>query len=178
MRYEVHHLTVLETKLRQGALDVFVGALAVESPPKGIHTTLLRDDNLSIICGPDHPLTRRKSWPASELAKFPWILPTADTALRQQAESAFLALGLSNVEIAVETVATTTLIPFMSKGNYLSLHSKYLLSREIAEGKLVALPKAIPNSRRTLTAFHRPDEETPELVRTFISYMRDFANPL
>lgn len=172
LRYEVHHMRDLLSMLRQGAIDLFVGALAFEKPADGIDTTILLEDELSIIGGANHPLAFAQDWPITELQNYPWILPTGDTALRQQAEAAFAHFGLTEVEIVVESVAATALVPLTRRGNYLTMHSKFLLAPETRAGNLIVLPQKVPSSRRSLTVFHRKNEELTELVSAFIEHMK------
>ncbi|MBT0955967.1 LysR family transcriptional regulator [Alphaproteobacteria bacterium KMM 3653] len=172
LRFEVHHMRDLTTMLRQGSIDLFIGALAFEKQADGIETTLLLEDELSIICGADHPLAKSTDWETEDLQKYPWMLPTADTALRQQAEAVFAHFGLSKVEIVVETIAATAIVPLMRHGSYLTMHSKFLLGPEITSGNLVVLPQKVPSARRSLTAFHRKSDELTELVSTFIDHLK------
>lgn len=175
LRFEVFSATVMETMLRQGALDFFVGSRGVERLPAGIETTELRDEHLSVICGPQHPLLRKKQRKFSDYADYPWLLPTKDAALRQQAEAIFQEMGLTGIHVAIETIATASLLSLLNDDNYLTLHSGYLLSPDIQAGRLVELHKDVAGSRRALTAFHRGTDEMPNLVRVFIEHLKECA---
>ena len=165
----------LMTMLRQGSMDVFVGALSVNRPPEEVETTILLDERLAIICGKQHPLFRKNSWKTEELTDYPWMLSPTGTELRQQADAAFLEMGLTNVNVAIETLSTVTLLPILTRGNYLSLHSKYLLAPDIKSGKLAVLSEDVPASRRSLAAFHRSKSEMTALLLEFVDNLQSYA---
>ena len=175
LRFELRPMEELMTMLRQGTIDLFVGALSVDSPSEEIETTILLDERLAIICGAQHPLAKKRKWKFEELADYPWMLSPKETELRQQADAAFLDIGLTNVDVAIETVATVTLMPLLTRGNYLTLHSKYLLSPDIDSGKLVVLSDKVPASRRSLAAFHRSKNEMTALITEFVDHLEVYA---
>ncbi|MBT3991520.1 MAG: LysR family transcriptional regulator [Rhodospirillaceae bacterium] len=175
LRFEVRPVIELMTMLRQGSIDLFVGALAIERPPEDVVATIIREERLSVICGPKHPLAKSRKLNPNQLEKYPWLLTPVDTELRRQADAAFMALGLSNVEVAIETVATSALVPILTQGDYLSIHSKFLLAPDIKAGKLAALPEPLPGAGRSLAVFHRPVSELTPLTQSFIDHLLDFV---
>jgi DNA-binding transcriptional LysR family regulator len=175
MRFEVYPVAELETMLRHGAIDMFLGSRSTERLPEGIETTTLHDERLAVICGPQHPLVKKTKLEYADFAEFPWLLPTKETALRQQAEVAFQELGLTNIHVAIETLATASLTPLLGDENYLTFHSKYLLAPDIKEGKLCVLMDNVPGARRALTAYHGAGTEMPALVREFLDHMKECA---
>ncbi|MBT3915105.1 MAG: LysR family transcriptional regulator [Rhodospirillaceae bacterium] len=175
LRFEVRPMTELMAMLRQGSLDLFVGALAIERPPEGVETTILLDERMAVLAGPQHPLTKKRKLKYSDLAEYPWLLTPKDTELRQQVDAAFMDIGLTNVEIAVETVATAALMPLLEHGNYLTIHSNYLLAPDIKAGKLVLLMDNVAGTRRSLAAFHRPAIEMTPLIGSFIDHLKNFV---
>lgn len=176
LRFELRPMEELMPMLRQGTIDIFIGALSVDSPPDEIETTILLDERLAIICGSQHPLVKKRKWKTEELADYPWMLSPKGTELRQQADAAFMEMGLTNLDVAIEAVATTVvLMPLMTQGTYLSLHSKYLLSPDIKSGKLVVLSDDVPASRRSLAAFHRSKNEMTALMIEFVDNLKSYA---
>jgi DNA-binding transcriptional LysR family regulator len=175
LRFEVHPVNDLMTLLQQGTLDLFVGALTIERPPAGVEFSVIREERLSIICGPKHPLAKRNKIDFKEFSQYPWLLPPSDTEHRRQAEAAFIALSIANVEVAIETVATSTLVPLLTQGNYLTLHSKFLLMPDIKAGRLVALRKLPPETARSLAVFHRPVNELTPLMINFVENLQKMA---
>lgn len=176
LRFEVFSANEMHAMLRQGAIDFFVGSRDIERLPAGIESTKLRDEHLSIICGPQHPLLKMKQHDFTDYADYPWLLPTKDAALRQQAEAIFQEMGVTDIDIAIETIATASLMSLLNDENYLTLHSGYLLSPDIQAGRLIELRKDVAGSRRALTAFHRDTDEMTDLVRVFIDHLKECAH--
>lgn len=175
LRFEVRPMDELMSLLRQGAIDLFVGGLSVEGPPAEIETTVLIDERLAVISGPQHPLARTRNLNIEKLSDYPWMLSPKGTELRQQADATFLDMGLTNVDVAIETVATVALMPLLAQGNYLTLHSKYLLAPDIKSGNLVVVTENVPAPQRSLAAFHRPKNEMTALIHEFVGHLSGYA---
>ncbi len=175
LRFEVRPMHELMVMLRQGALDLIVGGLAVERPPDGIASTELINERLAVIAGPRHPLAKKSKIKMSELANYSWLLTPKDTEHRQQVDAVFMELGLKNIDVVVETVATASLLPLLNQNNFLTLHSNSLLAPDIKAGNLIVLADNIPGTRRSLAAFHRPVNELTTLVGSFVEHLIDFS---
>ncbi len=91
MRFEVYPIAELETMLRHGAIDMFLGSRSTERLPEGIETTELHDERLAVICGPQHPLVKKPNIKYKDLAAFPWLLPNSTAVLFTSRGRAFVA---------------------------------------------------------------------------------------
>ncbi|WP_406725026.1 LysR substrate-binding domain-containing protein [Streptomyces sp. GD-15H] len=96
----------LLTELTAGRVDLIVGRLTGRAPD-GVHRRKLYDESIRIAVGTHHPLTGRPRPTLQDLCDFPWILPTVETALRQELETFFARQG---VEIPGNQVEATSFL--------------------------------------------------------------------
>lgn len=98
-------MDVLLTELRIGNLDALVGNLPSRRETSDLEERALFDDSTSLVVRCGHPLLtlRTVDWPA--VAKYPWVLPPADSLLRQPLMVAFNAHGVEPPSNHIETLS-------------------------------------------------------------------------
>lgn len=81
-------MTELVAKLRDGTIDLLVGRLD-HAGNDDLVIEDLYDPPMAIVCGPRHPLARRRAPEWGDVLRGPWILPEADTPMRAGVEALF-----------------------------------------------------------------------------------------
>lgn len=79
----------LMADLEAGRVDLVVGRLA-RSPGRGVRTQRLYDEPVRLVTRRDHPARALSRPRLADLARYPWILPGDETALRGELEQVFL----------------------------------------------------------------------------------------
>jgi len=74
----------LVTGLRDGRIDILVGALRGNELAEDLSERFLFDDRLSIIMRPEHPLANRETLTISDLKNANWVAAFPGTPLREQ----------------------------------------------------------------------------------------------
>jgi len=179
LRFVVNSKIDLIEMLRRGDIDVFVAALGYEVPPDGVETTDLLKDSLRVLCGPAHPLAKKRKMTVKDLADYAWVLPPSTSDTHRQAQAAFAEAGLKDIRVAIETEATTgAIVSFLSSTDYLAIHSSKLLQPDIDAKRLCELPVSLPGTGQMLSAFHRPARELTQLAQRFIDHLQEEAQKL
>ncbi|WP_206957266.1 LysR substrate-binding domain-containing protein [Trinickia acidisoli] len=100
--YEGRMTTLLEQLLR-GEVDLIVGRLPNKSDRAGLQEKVLLDLPIKLVTGRHHPLATQEKLAWSDLEGFPWILPPAESLMRQSLENTFAYYGLPLPQNYIET---------------------------------------------------------------------------
>lgn len=138
------NLTVIEglgdtliPALRRGEIDLAIGAWPRIVDGDLTAEVVLREE-LSVVCGPKHPLTKEKKPQLKELLDHPWVLPPQTQRWRQLFEETFLAQGLSPPAPVVTSNSASYIRTLLLDNQFLSYLSHKLLP--LKPQPLVALP--------------------------------------
>ena len=136
----------LADPLRDGVIDLMVGALRPEAPA-GLVQRALFDDRLAVIARAGHPLAGRRAT-LDELAGFDWIVGSAGSPLRERWEGLFAARALPPMPIECGSVMVIRGV--LAATDMLSLLSPDQVSVEIDSGMLTTIAAPIADDRRTI----------------------------
>lgn len=161
--------------LRYGDLDLLVGALRDPPPTDDVVQEPLFWDELAVVAGPDHPLAARREISLDTALTYPWIAPPKDTP---GGSFLFAALGIEDMEQTPVRVVTSSMVlvrGLLTRGDFLTILSPHQAAVEIAQGLMVRLDVAIPDSRRAIGITSRSGWiPTPTQAR-FLDLLRDAA---
>ena len=104
---------VLLPDLWNGKLDLLIGRLPATHAARGLEEKILYTQPVSIISGPHHELSRRKTLLWSDLQEFPWVLPPVGTLLRDPVEMAFEEHGIPLPANALETISANVVARYV-----------------------------------------------------------------
>jgi DNA-binding transcriptional LysR family regulator len=115
-------------ELSAGHLD-FALAVLQDDVPAEFAYSVIGEQTAHVVGRIDHPL-RQKSFDASELMHYPWLLPSKEVTLRNWVEKLFSSLHLQPPELYVETdssplafaalIANSDVLTVMTKDSLLS----------------------------------------------------------
>lgn len=140
--------------LRDGVIDMMVGALRDPAPGDDLEQTPLFDDRPVVLARHGHPLQETS---VDALARFPWIVPAPGTPLRRQWERMFAdaCVALPRVPIACGSVITIRQI--LRGSDFLTLLSPDQVAVELEAGWLRKICDAPPGLVRTIGVTTRTD---------------------
>ncbi|MBM2294338.1 LysR family transcriptional regulator [Sulfitobacter pseudonitzschiae] len=146
IRFRIEAGTVgnMMSGLLNGDLDCYVGRVDWTATPEQMAETLrydpLTETSLVVACSVDHPLANRTSVSATELAQWPWAMPSGDTNNRRSIETAFRNCGVQAPVPVVEVSADpTSLLRLTQRIELLTCLPKIVLETYAAEGRIVPL---------------------------------------
>ncbi len=99
--------------LLAGRLDIAIGRILDPDTAADLDFEALAEEPHSLVARPQHPLAKRRKLSVNDLVVQSWILPPAESILRERLNAMFLQRGLSLPEKIVETTSlplTTSLL--------------------------------------------------------------------
>lgn len=133
--------------LRDGEIDVLLGALREELPPDLAQEPAF-EDRPALIMRAGHPILSQPDF-ARAMRDYPWLLPDRSTPLRRYWEAMFAALDVPVPHVAIECGSVMMIRQLLIAGDGLTLLSPDQVSVELDAGLLAALPPPAP-VRRTI----------------------------
>lgn len=152
--------------LRDGEIDMMVGALR-DLPAGGDLVELpLFEDRPAVIARPGHPLAGEREVTVARLAEFPWIVAGEGAPLRTLWRRLFEEEGIAPPRVPIECGAAITIRQLLMAGDFLALISVDQLSIEVEIGRLVRIMDAPAHIYRTIGVTTRADwRPTPQQAR-------------
>jgi len=122
-------------RLARKELDVVVGTIDQRVHHTGLHHEILFEDEICVVAGRgSHFWGDTSAHPLSALAGENWVVPPKGTSMRSQLDSAFIDVGVPWLQPKVETVAITTLLALLHRGNYIGICSEAMTRYQMARG--------------------------------------------
>jgi DNA-binding transcriptional LysR family regulator len=118
----------LLTRLHTGHIDILVGRFSNHIQAADIITRELYRPAVRAVCGPDHPLAKKRATGWNDLMAYPWILPENGTAMRSAAETLFRKQRCRPENCLVESSSIQTNVALMNGSDLI-----WLLSADVAE---------------------------------------------
>lgn len=153
--------------LRDGEIDMMLGALRDPAMALDLHQRPLFEDRPTILARAGHPLAA--GWDADALRRYPWLLPPEGTPLRALWRRMFAALGGPLPAVPVECGSVMTIRQLLVAGDYLTLLSHDQLALELDGGIIVDIGPASGDISRTIGLTTRADWRPTRLQRHFIA---------
>lgn len=132
--------TVLLEQLRSGMLDIVVGRLAEPEHMTGFFFEHLYSERVVFVVDPGHPLLRSGGELYGRLADFPMLLPPQGSVIRPFVERFLLINAIPRPRTIIETVSDSFGRAFVRAEPAVWVISEGVVARDLAEGRLAALP--------------------------------------
>lgn len=163
----------LADPLRDGILDMMIGALRTEPPLELIQTPLMAD-RLVVVGRADHPLTKIEAPDVASLSQFPWIIGQLGTPLRAQWENLFEGHPLPPAPIECGSVMVIREI--LHQSDFLTMLSSDQVQLEIDAKVLAVLGPELPNTDRMLGVTTREGWRPTSVQQQFLDILLEIAN--
>ena len=168
------HMTVANSetivnRVADHALDVGL----IESPSfrLTLHNEICCDDELVVICAPEHPLAKRPSVRPHELAALPWVRREPGSGTREFTDNYFRECGVlpDDLRVTMELGSPEAMKGVVETGTAIAVLSRATIAKELELGSLVAVPLA-PRLIRTLSLVHTKERFRSRLLTTFVDF--------
>lgn len=155
-------------KVENNLLELAIVTLP-ENPFPQLESEIIWHDPLQITCARNHPLSTLSQVTPADLARFPAIVPSADTVTRQILDKALLPFDI-RLKIAMETNYIETIKMMVSVGLGWSSLPQTMLNQE-----LLGIPvEGLTLERRLGTATHKK-RSLSSAAQAFITLLRNHA---
>lgn len=135
--------------LRNGTIDLTVGALREPLLEPDLAQQPLFDDRPVVIGRPGHPLAARSPSP-EDFARFPWVMAAPGAPLRDTWERLFRLAGCPAPEVPVESGSAMIIRQMLIDSDLLTLLSPDQMAVELAAGWLVKIADLPQGFSRTI----------------------------
>jgi DNA-binding transcriptional LysR family regulator len=168
------HMTVansetIVSRVADHALDVGL----IESPSylATLHNEVCCDDELVVICAPDHPVAKRASVRAAELAASPWVRREVGSGTREFTDNYLRECGVipEDLHVIMELGSPEAMKGVVETGIAIAVLSRATIAKELELGSLVAVPLA-PRLIRSLSLVHPKERFRSRLLTTFVEF--------
>ena len=156
--------------LRDGLIDLMIGALRQASPPDLVQQPLMTD-RVVVIGRAAHPLAAAAAPPRSSLADYPWVVGQAGTPLRSQWEALFAARDLPHAPI--ECGSVMVIRELLRDSDFLTLLSPAQVALEVQAGILTTIGPPLGKSGRTIGVTTRSGWRPTTRQRQFLDILKD-----
>jgi DNA-binding transcriptional LysR family regulator len=177
------HMTVansetIATRVAEHALDV--GLIESPSHLNGVHTEVVCEDVLVLICSPKHKLAKAKRVSAAEVAAEQFISREPGSGTRDVADQYFQQnkIAPDAINVVMELGSPEAIKGVVETGLGVSILSRATVAKELKLGVLVAVPLD-PPLIRGLSVVTPKEKFRSRLLTTFVEFamkrMKDMA---
>lgn len=161
--------------LREGDLDCLIGALRQPAPANDVTEETLFEDELAVVCRPDHPLVGQKDLTFEDTGGYPWIGPPITTPAGGYLARRFGADGKIPSPVKVVTSSLVLVKNLIHRGPYLTLISRHQIQREVQSDEFAVLPIRLDNRNRAIGLTYRRSWHPTPAQSAFADCLRDAA---
>lgn len=129
--------------LRDGEVDVIIGALRDPVPIDDVVQEPLFLDHLAFVARPGHALTRAANIPLSVLARNGWVVPREGTPTREQFDTLFATSGLPRPDSLIDCGSILLMRELLALSDLVGCISEHQAEAEIAKGLVARLDVAV-----------------------------------
>lgn len=162
--------------LRNGDLDLLIGALRFPSPADDVVQEELISPPLAIVGKKDHPLHQLCSLDLEQLADFGWVIPRKGTPTRAFFDTLFTDRGLQPPRRLVETSSQILIRSLLSGSERLTLISRHQVEHEIRQKTLSVIPYDLSHTRRPIGITVRGDWQPTATQKHFLNLLKSAAS--
>lgn len=137
-------LTRLLPQLRLGELDLFVGRLEPGYAAPDLETEPLYEEPMSIVCGPQHSLARRRRVSWEDLASRAWVMPPPWASSRVKLHQLFYKHRLNPPVDVIETASFLVTLTCLRERGAIGFWARSVAEHYRAQDLVRILPVEVP----------------------------------
>jgi DNA-binding transcriptional LysR family regulator len=169
-RLTVANSETIETKVADHTLDV--GLIESPSHNPNLSTHACCDDELVMICAPNHPLASKCIVSPKQLAEQPYVSREQGSGTRQVIDQYFRDNGINpdDLHIEMELGSREAIKGAVEAGLGIAILSSSTITKEIKLGDLAAI-RLEPPLFRQLSLVYAPEKFRSKLLDSFIAFV-------
>ena len=175
---EGSYLELIEP-LRDGELDLMIGALRFPEAAPDLTQHRIYEDRLAVFGRSEHPLDAQLTdFITSDLSRYPWIVPKEGVPLRSLWENIFREAEVATPHIVIESGSVMVIREILLETDTLTLLSPDQVRAEIEAGWLKKICDAPPWATRQLGITTRADWHPTPAQSQLIGILKGSAEGL
>lgn len=168
--------TDLLLHLRNGDLDLLVGALRYPPPTNDIIQEKLIEPPLAIVARNDHPLLHSASVQLESLLDYGWAIPRKGTPTRAFFDTLFAEHNLIAPKRLVETSSQILIRELLSGSDRLTLISTHQVEQELKQNILSVIPYDLSHTKRHIGITVRHNWHPTPTQNDFLALLKEAAS--
>jgi DNA-binding transcriptional LysR family regulator len=169
-RLTVANSETIESKVADHTLDVGL----IEAPSRDTQLTceVCCEDELVVICAPNHPVAKLKDISPQKLIEIPYVSRETGSGTREVVDSYFREAGVNpdDLNIVMELGSREAIKGAVEAGLGIAIVSRSTISKELKLGDLVAIPLK-PKLMRPLSVVYAKERFRSRLLQTFLDFI-------
>lgn len=161
--------------LRDGDIDMIIGALRDPLPCDDVVQDTLFQDRLGIYCGPLHPLATASTITADQLRNYGWVVPRQGTPTRDIFDAFARDVGISTQTALVEASSMILVRGLLGASDRLTMLSTHQVAEEVHRGDFHRLPVPFRDDGRPIGLAFRTTWKPTQTQKQFIDLLRQEA---
>ncbi|MCW8827262.1 MAG: LysR substrate-binding domain-containing protein, partial [Gammaproteobacteria bacterium] len=160
----------IQTRLATGLADLALLELAPDHPDIMVQKWL--DDELILVCAPNHPLINTDLLPITELEKQLYVLREPRSSMRIVLDKALKDIGIRNIPTFMEVSSSDTIVEMLERGKHVSFLPRFAVAEAIAEERLYHIKVQGLRIMRTLWIARTRSNLNNPAAEAFIQQLR------
>ncbi|SPF79570.1 LysR family transcriptional regulator [Pseudoprimorskyibacter insulae] len=161
--------------LREGDLDLLIGAMRSPCPAEDVVQETLFHDDLAIVARPQHPLFRKAEVTLDDTLNYPWVAPPRETPAGQYLYETLRIHERAVTPVRVVSSSLVFLRGTLALGDYITIISRHQISVEEGLGKILPLPIRLEGNARAIGLTYRSNWRPTATQKDFIEKLRRVA---
>jgi DNA-binding transcriptional LysR family regulator len=160
----------IQRRLATGLADLALLEQAPDHPDILVQKWL--DDELVLVCGPDHPLWGCGLLPVTDLEKLHYVLREARSSMRLTLDKALKDIGVGQLSVTMEVGSTDTIVEMLQHGRHVSFLPRFTVDDGLKLGSLYHIKIQGLRIKRTLWIARTRSNLNNDVAEAFISLLR------
>ncbi len=131
------------------------------------------DDELWLICGPQHPLAGIDLLPVEELIRQDYVLRESRSSIRESLDAALHSIGIPALDISLEVGSSETIIDMLARNKHVSFMPRFAVYERVRSGELFHIKVRGFRILRTLWIARNPATLDHPVAEALIELLRE-----
>lgn len=161
----------IQTRLATGLSDLALLELAPDHPD--ILEQKWFDDELVLVCAPNHPLSTQASIAPPELSDQEYVLREAKSSMRIKLDRELKDVGIARLPTTLEIGSTDAIVEILSRGRHLSFLPRFAVADALSDGQLKHIKVEGLRIKTTLWIARNQSSINSPVAEAFIQLLRN-----
>ena len=161
----------IQTRLATGLSDMALLEQAPDHPDILVQKWL--DDEVELVCGPGHTLSKRQSIELQELQQLSFVMREPRSSMRVTLDKALDNIGIHELPIAMEVGSTDAIVEILQRGQHVSFLPHFAIADALSAGNLHHISLSGLQINRTLWIARTSATVNDKVADTFVHMLQN-----